>query len=85
MSQLEDAHKHASKHREEVLRSELCGCFYCGALFAPYEIEEWVDEPDAPGATAHCPKCDIDSVIGDASGFPVTPEFLTRMKNRWFA
>lgn len=30
------------------------------------------------------PYCHIDSVIGDTSGFPITPEFLREMNKRWF-
>ena len=48
------------------------------------EIDEWIDEPDPPGVTALCPKCGIDSVIGSASGYPITSNFLWRMKLRWF-
>ena len=33
---------------------------------------------------ALCPACGIDSVLGSASGFPVTPEFLGRMNACWF-
>ena len=28
--------------------------------------------------------CDIDSVIGDSSGFPITKEFLKKMNEYWF-
>jgi hypothetical protein len=83
------AHKHCSRHREEILRSELCGCFYCLATFAPAEIEDWVAEPPEEGISAYgesalCPRCGIDSVIGSSSGYPITHEFLTRMKEHWF-
>lgn len=79
------AHRHSSRHREEVRRSELGGCFYCLQTFPPAAIREWTDERDAMGVTALCPHCGIDSVIGDASGFPVTVEFLGRMRAHWFA
>lgn len=29
------AHRHSIRHREEVLGSELCGCFYCLHIFSP--------------------------------------------------
>ena len=35
-------------------------------------------------ASAICPRCGIDSVIGDAAGYPLTTEFLSRMKAYWF-
>ena len=84
------AHVHSSNHRDEILRSTVCGCFYCRRIFGPASIEDWIDIEDwkdfddGVGTTALCPKCGIDSVIGSASGFPVTPEFLARMNRYWF-
>jgi len=74
------AHEHCRLHRVEVDSSSLCGCFYCFAMFFPSKISQWVDD----GQTALCPKCEIDAVIGTASGFPITREFLTRMHEHWF-
>ncbi len=83
---IREAHKHSSKHKTELMESKLCGCFYCCQTFAPSEITEWTDEgQDGEGVTALCPKCDVDSVIGDKSGFPITEEFLQRMKAYWFS
>lgn len=87
------AHKHSANHRRELETSVLCGCFYCLATFAPAAIDEWIDAPDdAPdgcdsetGTTALCPRCGVDAVIGSASGFPITDEFLSDMRSRWFS
>lgn len=78
------AHRHCIRHRTELFASERCGCFYCGAVFAPAEIAEWTDEWQGVGQTALCPHCGIDSVIGSESGYPLTPEFLAAMNNHWF-
>lgn len=78
------AHKHCIRHREEVLRSALCGCFYCLEVFMPQEIVKWIDEQNPTGQTALCPECGIDSVIGSASGYPITRDFLDRMNGHWF-
>ncbi|MDJ0790140.1 MAG: cytoplasmic protein [Myxococcota bacterium] len=78
------AHSHSSKHRGEIQRSDLCGCFYCRSTFLPAEIVEWIDETDGLGTTALCPRCGIDSVIGSASGYPLTSEFLSAMHDHWF-
>ncbi|HXT87590.1 MAG TPA: cytoplasmic protein [Verrucomicrobiae bacterium] len=75
------AHKHSSRHRGELESSVLCGCFYCLSIFPSSEIVEWVDDDQ----TAICPKCPVDSVIGSASGFPITREFLRRMHDYWFS
>lgn len=77
---LDAAHRHSLRHRADVERSDRCGCFYCRAIFAPSTIDRWVDDGD----TALCPHCEIDSVIGDASGFPIDDAFLRRMHARWF-
>ena len=34
---------------------------------------------------AICPKCGIYSVIGDVSGFPIEPTFLSVMRDFWFS
>ena len=88
--QVDAAHSHSIRHRDEILSSRKCGCFYCLKIFTPSEINEWCD-PIRPmvGAefvsqTAKCPSCGIDSVIGDASGFEICPEFLGAMNKRWF-
>jgi len=78
------AHRHSSRHREEVLASGRCGCFYCRAIFEPSEIKGWVDEREGVGQTALCPRCGIDSVIGSESGYSITEEFLARMQAHWF-
>ena len=74
------AHEHASYHRDEVLGSFKCGCFYCCKIFGPTEIKEWIDR----GQTALCPKCGIDSVLGDRSGYEITENFLKKMYHYWF-
>ena len=78
-----DAHRHSSSHRAELERSGRCGCFYCLATFPPEAVADWLAEPGG-GETARCPRCGIDSVIGDASGAPVTEAFLGRMRAVWF-
>lgn len=80
-----DAHKHSSNHREEVLNSGRCGCFHCCATFSPQSISEWTDEADdGQGQTALCPKCGIDSVIGENAGFDLSAAFLQKMRSFWF-
>lgn len=69
------AHKHCVRNRAELQRSKLCGCFGCSAVYSPLEIESWTDDDQ----TAICARCLVDSVIGDASGYPITKEFLERM------
>jgi len=74
------AHKWSVRNRSDLKKSDLCGCFYCLEVFPPNEIEDWTDDGD----TALCPKCDIDSVIGSLSGYPIQREFLSKMHDHWF-
>lgn len=77
---LNDAHKFASKHRENV-EASTCGCFYCGALFDGERVTEWIDDDQ----TALCPECGIDSVIStkDVSAM-LDSAFRTAMHDYWF-
>jgi hypothetical protein len=78
---LEAAHKHSSCHKEEILKSNNCGCFFCLIILKPEQIAEWIDDEK----TALCPDCGVDSVIGDASGYPVEDkDFLLEMHGMWF-
>lgn len=44
-----EAHKRSAQHRDEIMASSVCGCFYCLGTYPPGEIAEWVDD----GATWH--------------------------------
>lgn len=77
---VERAHKHSFQSRLELESSSLVGCFYCLAVYPPAAIHRWTDD----GVTAICPECGIDSVIGDAAGYPLTKRFLGAMNDRWF-
>jgi len=80
-----EGHKHSSNNRAELSRSVKCGCFCCCSIFSPTEIEKWIDGDERGiGQTALCPHCGIDSIIGDASGYTISLEFLKRMEHYWF-
>ncbi len=74
------AHKHTFRNRKEIEASEVCGCGSCARVFPVSEIKAWADE----GETAICPYCDVDILIGDASGIPLTEEFLNAMAKKYF-
>ncbi len=79
---LENVHRFSTRHRDEIERSELVGCFYCQRIFDPsgVELAEWIDD----GETLLCPFCGIDSCIGSADINPITPELLRKMHDYWF-
>ena len=75
---LEAAKSHATDNEAEILTSHECGCFFCRSRFGARDIVDW--DYDAGHTEAICPECGMASVIGDASGFPVTDkEFLKEM------
>ena len=74
------AHGCSKDHRAQIDASSLCGCFCCLSTFQPKKIETWIDDE----TMALCPFCEIDAVIGDASGYPITKEFLSEMCEAWF-
>ena len=82
MTDLEAANEHSEHNRPEVLASEQCGCFCCGAIFPPSAVWNWLDHKEPH--TAFCPACGINAVLGDASGLPITFDFLREMNERWF-
>jgi hypothetical protein len=96
---LSHAVAHSYKNRAEVERSEFCACFKCFANFLPSAIRLWSDSTDAgddnpgglrpdsarfKGNTAICPICETDAVIGSASGYDLTDEFLRALNAHWF-
>ena len=79
------AHKASSHNKNTLERDNKCGCFYCLRVFSPSEIKEWCDESEnEEGVTAICPYCDVDAILSESAGFPLTKEFLTEMRKRWF-
>ena len=84
-SEIKSAHDHSGNHRSEIEESKICGCFFCCVTFGSAEIQDWVDKNvEGIGQTALCPKCGIDSVIGDKSGFNLSKDFLSQMNEYWF-
>jgi len=86
------AHRHIADNRAEVEASTQCGCCYCMQTFAPSEIVAWsgldvsnFDDPEAMNAgTALCPRCGSEAVVGNASGYEISQQFLSRMHDAWF-
>ena len=74
-------HNAATHNRDRIVRSKKCGCYYCEHIFPAAKVT-----PDHfyKDSTACCPICEMDTVIGDASGLDITPELLRRMHIYWF-
>jgi len=81
------AHHFSGGNMPALENDKLCGCFYCLKIFSPTEITEYLQDDDIPidkDGTALCPYCGVDSVIGESSGYPITEDFLRKMKKYWF-
>ena len=78
--ELQALNQAASQHRAVLSTSKLCGCFRCLAVFGYFEIRQWIDQ----GATALCPRCNEDTVIGEGSWPGLNRQTLEAMHKRWF-
>jgi hypothetical protein len=56
-------------------------------IFSPTKIIKWCSELDSKGkgVTAICPRCNVDSIIGESSGQQITSDFLKAMYSHAFA
>lgn len=80
--EMDSAAKHSLENRDEILKSKMCGCYYCERTF-PASLIRYSDYTDG-GMTALCPLCGIDTVIGDASGVPINKKVLRELYHSRF-
>lgn len=74
---VKEAYRFSRYHKVKFLEGKICGCFTCLHIFSAAEIVEWTDN----GLTAVCPYCGTNTVLSDSLGFPITEEFLGRMRD----
>jgi len=68
--QLIEIHSHTYNNEIEVKKSHKCFCCHCGEEFLSKEVVSFDDNNGNDGIkTALCPKCKMDAVIGDKSGY----------------
>ncbi len=81
---LREAHGPSFENKHQILVSKMAGCFYCKRIYPTSDITEDDYTQDKNDETVLCPHCGIDSVIGDASGYELSVEFLEAMHKLWF-
>lgn len=81
MVDVDRIHVLSFENEHAVLKSKMCGCFYCMKVFDSNMITEWVDDQNA--RTALCPYCGVDAVLPDSTVI-LSDELLTRMYEKWF-
>lgn len=74
--ELQKLHRKAFLNWASVRKSAVCGCFYCLTMFPAAEAVKL--EEAAGNASALCPRCGVDSVLGDAE-VCLTPELLCEL------
>ena len=79
------AHDDSNGDRQEIEQSDLAGCASCSTIFITSKEEIAYLEDGGPSDewTALCPYCGVDSVIGSASGIPITEEFIAAATDYW--
>ena len=83
--ELERAYLFSSNNKPALEHDTICGCFNCLKIFDPKELSYVQADNDCDRlGTAVCPYCSVDSVIGASSGFPITEEFLSEMRKKFF-
>jgi hypothetical protein len=78
-SLIKQSHKNCMSNRKKLEESDLCGCFYCLAIYNPSEIEEWIEDKDDD--TAICPHCHTDAVLPENDDYPLNAAFLKQMSD----
>jgi len=78
--EIKEAHKYSISNISNLNKSKKAGCYYCKSIFNASEVKETTDN----GETALCPKCGIDSVLGDSSPFKIEIKTLAKLNNYWF-
>lgn len=74
-------HRQSIGNKARLSDAKDCGCFFCFSHFPASAAEYWDDEG---GETAVCPKCGIDSVIGEYDDERIPDDLLRAMKKRFF-
>lgn len=72
---------HSKDNELEIVASKQCGCYFCRHIFSARQVSDWVE--DGKHVSALCPECGMDTVMGDASGIPLSKEMLKDM-NQYF-
>ncbi len=63
-------------HKDSLIKSEKCGCYYCLEVYDSKDIKDWTDD----GQTALCAKCGIDAVLPEITN----KDLLIELKKYYF-
>ena len=80
---LEGYRAHSVNNEIEIIRSKKCGCYFCKKTYSARKVKDW-EQGENGRASAICPECGMSTVIGDASGAPLTKELLEEMNKAFY-
>lgn len=79
---LSEWEKHSKNNELEILRSKECACYFCGNIFSARKVSDWAS--DGKGASAICPHCGMETVVGDASGIELSKASVEKATSAYF-
>ena len=68
------------KNKILIEKSKYACCYFCRERFSVSEIHEWIDN----NQTALCPRCDMDTVLGDEGGDLPVPSVIKSLQEKFF-
>ena len=80
---LEGYKSHCANNEIEIIRSKRCGCYFCKKSYSARKVKDW-EQGENGRASAICPECGMCTVIGDASGVPLSKELLEEMNKAFY-
>ena len=80
--ELKELHEHCHNNKVSIKKSKMVGCFYCLEIYPKEDIQEWTPR----SGNAICPKCGVDSVLGQIHFDSVKElkKVLPQMYDVWF-
>lgn len=77
--EFEDIYKHTKNNEIEIFQSKKCGCLFCTSIFDARKVNEW--SGDGKNASAICPHCGMNTLIGDKSGHQIDKSTILNASN----
>lgn len=76
-----DAHSYTRENAYSLFLKQECVCIYCKKRFDSSQI---IEQTILHGGSSLCPYCEIDSVIGEISGYDLNDKFIEVMYEYFF-
>lgn len=83
MPQIQEAAEFALYNATQLAQSQRAACYHCLTVFPADEVGDFREEEDGE-ATAYCPVCGVDAVLGDVTGYGFEEATLRALREYWF-